>query len=229
MLVLLFFWVRQMLTQKQYKLLMFVNKVLKETGCSPSFDEMKDAVGLKSKSGVYALIGALVERNFLKRIPHKARALEVVRLPKLKPSSIIEEERKKEEALSNGMVEIPLYGKIAAGTPIAAIANETEKFSVPYEMVARGQYYALTVEGDSMIEAGILDGDTVVIKKADTADNGDIIVALVDEEEVTLKELRKNGSEVQLIPKNAEYQIRRFPASRVRVQGILSGLIRTYH
>lgn len=229
MLVLLFFWVRQMLTQKQYKLLMFVNKVLKETGCSPSFDEMKDAVGLKSKSGVYALIEALVERNFLKRIPHKARALEVVRLPKLKPSSIIEEERKKEEALSNGMVEIPLYGKIAAGTPIAAIANETEKFSVPYEMVARGQYYALTVEGDSMIEAGILDGDTVVIKKADTADNGDIIVALVDEEEVTLKELRKDGSEVQLIPKNAEYQIRRFPASRVRVQGILSGLIRTYH
>ena len=218
-----------MLTQKQYKLLMFVNKVLKETGCSPSFDEMKDAVGLKSKSGVYALIEALVERNFLKRIPHKARALEVVRLPKLKPSSIIEEERKKEEALSNGMVEIPLYGKIAAGTPIAAIANETERFSVPYEMVARGQYYALTVEGDSMIEAGILDGDTVVIKKADTADNGDIIVALVDEEEVTLKELRKDGSEVQLIPKNAEYQIRRFPASRVRVQGILSGLIRTYH
>lgn len=218
-----------MLTQKQYKLLMFVNKVLKETGCSPSFDEMKDAVGLKSKSGIYALIESLVERNYLKRIPHKARALEVVRLPKLKPSSIIEEERKKEEALSNGMVEIPLYGKIAAGTPIAAIANETEKFSVPYEMVARGQYYALTVEGDSMVEAGILDGDTVVIKKADTADNGDIVVALVDEEEVTLKELRKDGSEVQLIPKNAEYQIRRFPASRVRVQGILSGLIRTYH
>ncbi len=229
MFVLLFFWVRLMLTQKQYKLLMFVNKVLKETGCSPSFDEMKDAVGLKSKSGIYALIESLVERNYLKRIPHKARALEVVRLPKLKPSSIIEEERKKEEALSNGMVEIPLYGKIAAGTPIAAIANETEKFSVPYEMVARGQYYALTVEGDSMVEAGILDGDTVVIKKADTADNGDIVVALVDEEEVTLKELRKDGSEVQLIPKNAEYQIRRFPASRVRVQGILSGLIRTYH
>lgn len=208
---------------------MFINKVLKETGCSPSFDEMKDAVGLKSKSGIYALIESLVERNYLKRIPHKARALEVVRLPKLKPSSIIEEERKKEEALSNGMVEIPLYGKIAAGTPIAAIANETEKFSVPYEMVSRGQYYALTVEGDSMVEAGILDGDTVVIKKADTADNGEIIVALVDEEEVTLKELRKEGTEVLLVPKNSEYQIRRFPASRVRVQGVLSGLIRTYH
>lgn len=218
-----------MLTQKQYKLLMFINKILKETGCSPSFDEMKDAVGLKSKSGIYALIESLVERNYLKRIPHKARALEVVRLPKLKPSSIIEEERKKEEALSNGMVEIPLYGKIAAGTPITAIANETEKFSVPYEMVSRGQYYALTVEGDSMVEAGILDGDTVVIKKADTAVNGEIIVALVDEEEVTLKELRKEGAEVLLVPKNSEYQIRRFPASRVRVQGVLSGLIRTYH
>lgn len=218
-----------MLTQKQYKLLMFINKIQKETGCSPSFDEMKEAVGLKSKSGIYALIESLVERNYLKKIPHKARALEVVRLPKLKPSSIIEEERKKEEALANGMVEIPLYGKIAAGTPIAAIANETEKFSVPYEMVARGQYYALTVEGDSMIEAGILDGDTVIIKKADVADNGEIIVALVDEEEVTLKELRREGNEVLLIPKNSEYQTRRFSAGRVRVQGILSGLIRTYH
>ncbi len=208
---------------------MFINKIQKETGCSPSFDEMKEAVGLKSKSGIYALIESLVERNYLKKIPHKARALEVVRLPKLKPSSIIEEERKKEEALANGMVEIPLYGKIAAGTPIAAIANETEKFSVPYEMVARGQYYALTVEGDSMIEAGILDGDTVIIKKADVADNGEIIVALVDEEEVTLKELRREGNEVLLIPKNSEYQTRRFSAGRVRVQGILSGLIRTYH
>lgn len=218
-----------MLTQKQYKLLMFINKIQKETGCSPSFDEMKEAVGLKSKSGIYALIESLVERNYLKKIPHKARALEVIRLPKLKPSSIIEEERKKEEALANGMVEIPLYGKIAAGTPIAAIANETEKFSIPYEMVARGQYYALTVEGDSMIEAGILDGDTVIIKKADVADNGEIIVALVDEEEVTLKELRREGNEVLLIPKNSEYQTRRFSAGRVRVQGILSGLIRTYH
>ena len=208
---------------------MFINKIQKETGCSPSFDEMKEAVGLKSKSGIYALIESLVERNYLKKIPHKARALEVIRLPKLKPSSIIEEERKKEEALANGMVEIPLYGKIAAGTPIAAIANETEKFSIPYEMVARGQYYALTVEGDSMIEAGILDGDTVIIKKADVADNGEIIVALVDEEEVTLKELRREGNEVLLIPKNSEYQTRRFSAGRVRVQGILSGLIRTYH
>jgi len=171
----------------------------------------------------------LVERNFLKKLPHKARALEVLRLPKLKPSSILEEEKKREEALHNGMVEIPLYGKIAAGTPIEAIANESERFSVPYDMVSRGQYYALTVEGDSMVNIGIMDGDTVIIKKADTANNGDIVVALVDESEATLKEIKKENGEVLLIPKNDNYQIRRFPASRVRVQGILSSLIRTYH
>ena len=218
-----------MLTEKQYKLLMFINKVTKETGCCPSFDEMKEAVNLKSKSGIRALIEALVERNFLKKLPHKARALEVLRLPKLKPSSILEEEKKREEASHNGMVEIPLYGKIAAGTPIEAIANESERFSVPYDMVSRGQYYALTVEGDSMVNIGIMDGDTVIIKKADTANNGDIVVALVDESEATLKEIKKENGEVLLIPKNDNYQIRRFPASRVRVQGILSSLIRTYH
>ena len=218
-----------MLTEKQYKLLMFINKVTKETGCCPSFDEMKEAVNLKSKSGIHALIEALVERNFLKKLPHKARALEVLRLPKLKPSSILEEEKKREEALHNGMVEIPLYGKIAAGTPIEAIANVSERFSVPYDMVSRGQYYALTVEGDSMVNIGIMDGDTVIIKKADTANNGDIVVALVDESEATLKEIKKENGEVLLIPKNDNYQIRRFPASRVRVQGILSSLIRTYH
>lgn len=218
-----------MLTEKQYKLLMFINKVTKETGCCPSFISSKEAVNLKSKSGIHALIEALVERNFLKKLPHKARALEVLRLPKLKPSSILEEEKKREEALHNGMVEIPLYGKIAAGTPIEAIANESERFSVPYDMVSRGQYYALTVEGDSMVNIGIMDGDTVIIKKADTANNGDIVVALVDESEATLKEIKKENGEVLLIPKNDNYQIRRFPASRVRVQGILSSLIRTYH
>lgn len=218
-----------MLTEKQYKLLMFINKVIKETGCSPSFDEMKEAVNLKSKSGIHALIEALEERNFIKKLPHKARALEVLRLPKLKPSSILEEEKKRDEALKNGMVEIPLYGKIAAGTPIEAIANENEKFSVPYEMVSRGQYYALTVEGDSMVNIGIMDGDTVVIKKADSANNGDIVVALVDNIEATLKEIKKEGNEVVLIPKNDDYPVRRFQAGRVKVQGILSGLIRTYH
>lgn len=208
---------------------MFINKVLKETGCSPSFDEMKEAVCLKSKSGIHALIEALVERNFLKKLPHKARALEVLRLPKLKPSNIVEEEKKREEAIHNGMVEIPLYGKIAAGTPIEAIADETEKFAVPYDMVSRGQYYALTIEGDSMINIGIFDGDTVIIKKADNANNGEIVVALVDECEATLKELKKEGAEVVLIPKNDNYEPRRLAAGRVKVQGILSGLIRTYH
>ena len=218
-----------MLTEKQYKLLLYINKTLKETGCSPSFDEMKNAVGLKSKSGVHALIEALEERSFIKKLPHKARALEVIRLPKLKPSSIIEEERKREEAIKNGMVEIPLYGKIAAGTPIEAIANETEKFSVPYDMVSRGQYYALTIEGDSMMEGGILDGDTVIIKKADSARNGDIVVALVDDCEATLKIFKRDDSDILLIPQNSAYETRRFHASRVKIQGILSGLMRNYH
>ncbi|MBE6449054.1 MAG: transcriptional repressor LexA [Alphaproteobacteria bacterium] len=218
-----------MLTPKQYKLLLFINKTIKETGCCPSFDEMKDAVGLKSKSGIYALIEALVERNFLRKLPHKARALEVVRLPKLKPSAIIDEEKKRDEALLNAMVEIPLYGKIAAGTPIEAIANENEKVSVPYEMVRGGRFYALTIEGDSMVDIGILDGDTVIIKKTETANNGDIVVALVDNCEATLKQIRKEGTEVVLIPKNEAYEPRRLAASRVKVQGVLSSLFRTYH
>ncbi len=218
-----------MLTEKQYKLLMFINKVLKETGCSPSFEEMKDAVGLKSKSGIHALIEALVEREFIKKLPHKARALEVIRLPKFKPKAIIEEEKKREIALQNSAAQIPLYGKIAAGTPIEAIANESEHISVPFEMVDRGQFYALTIEGESMIEGGIFDGDTVIIKRAETANNGDIVVALVDDSEATLKVFRKEGSEILLIPMNENYQTRRLPASRVKIQGILSGLMRTYH
>ena len=218
-----------MLTPKQYKLLMFINKTIKETGCCPSFDEMKEAISLKSKSGILALIEALVERNFLRKLPHKARALEVVRMPKLKPSAIIEEEKKKEEALKGGMVEIPLYGKIAAGTPIEAIADQSEQLPVPYEMVASGQYYALKVEGDSMINIGIMDGDTVIIKKSDVARNGDIVVALVDDCEATLKQIKKEGGEVLLIPKNDAYETRRLDARRVKVQGILSSLIRTYH
>lgn len=218
-----------MLTPKQYNLLMFINKTLKETGCCPSFDEMKDALGLKSKSGIHALIDALVERNFLKKLPHKARALEVVRLPKLKPSSIIAEEKLKEEALASSTVELPLYGKIAAGTPIEAIANESEKVSVPLNMIHGGEYYALTIEGDSMIGAGIMNGDMVIIKKTNVAHNGDIVVALVDDCEATLKQIKKDGPEVLLIPKNEAYETRRLPASRVKIQGILSSLIRTYH
>ncbi|MDD7312993.1 MAG: transcriptional repressor LexA [bacterium] len=218
-----------MLTPKQYKLLMFINKTLKETGCCPSFDEMKDALGLKSKSGIHALIDALVERNFIRKLPHKARALEVVRLPKLKPSSIIAEEKAKEEALVGATAEIPLYGKIAAGTPIEAIANETEKMTVPLEMIRGGAYYALTIEGDSMVEAGIMNGDTVIIKRADTARDGEIVVALVDDNEATLKQIKRDGRYCLLIPKNSAYETRRLPAERVKVQGILSSLIRTYH
>lgn len=218
-----------MLTEKQYKLLMYINKVLKETGCSPSFEEMKQAVGLKSKSGIHALIEALEERNFIRKLPHKARALEVLRLPRFKPSAIIAEEKKREEALQNSAASIPLYGKIAAGTPIEAIANETETIPVPFEMVAHGQFYALTIEGESMIEAGILDGDTVIIKKTDTANNGDIVVALVDNCEATLKIIKKEGDKISLIPCNKDYKTKILPASRVKIQGILSGLLRTYH
>ena len=218
-----------MLTPKQYQLLMFINKVIKETGHSPSFDEMKEAVGLKSKSGIHALIEALEERNFIKKLPHKARALEVIRLPKLKPSAIIEEEKKKEQAINNGMTEIPLYGKIAAGTPIEALADESEKLFVPYNMVSRGQYYALTVEGDSMTEGGILDGDTVIIKKAERAENGEIVVALVENSEATLKIIRHHGETVELIPMNKNYQTRVLQSEDVKVQGVLSGLLRRYH
>lgn len=218
-----------MLTEKQYKLLMFINKTLKETGCSPSFEEMKNAVGLKSKSGIHALIAALEERNFIKKLPHKARALEVVRLPKFKPSAIIEEEKKREIALQNSAAQIPLYGKIAAGTPIEAIANETETIAVPFDMVERGMYYALTIEGDSMIEAGILDGDTVIIKKADTVNNGEIAVALVDNQEATLKVIKRDQNDILLIPCNKDYETRRLPANRVKIQGVLSGLLRQYH
>ena len=218
-----------MLTEKQYKLLVFINKVLKETGCSPSFDEMKEAVGLKSKSGIHALISALEEREFIRKLPHKARALEVIKMPKFKPKAILEEEKKREIALQNSAAQIPLYGKIAAGTPIEAIANETDTVSVPFDMVARGQYYALTIEGESMIEGGIFDGDTVIIKKSDTANNGHIVVALVDENEATLKIFKHDGNDILLIPMNKDYQTRRFPANRVRVQGILAGLLRSYH
>jgi repressor LexA len=214
-----------MLTPKQYNLLLFINKTIRDTGCCPSFDEMKDAIGLKSKSGIKSLIDALVERNFLHKLPHKARALEVVRLPKIKPSNINTAEYKE----TSVALEIPLYGKIAAGTPIEAIANENNKISVPISMIGQGKYYALTIEGDSMIEAGIMDGDVVVIKKSDTANNGDIAVVLVDNSEATLKQIKKEGSSFLLIPKNSAYKTRRISASRVKIQGILSSLIRTYN
>ncbi len=214
-----------MLTPKQYNLLLYIHKTIRETGCCPSFDEMKEAVGLKSKSGIHALIDALVERNFLRKLPHKARALEVLKLPKVKPSAVVQLEGK--DTIPG--VEIPLYGKIAAGTPIEAIANENDKLALPASLVYSGEYYALTVEGDSMVEAGIMDGDTVIIKKTNTVNNGDIAVALVDDSEATLKQIKKDGAYIQLIPKNSAYDIRRLPADRVKIQGVLSSLIRTYH
>lgn len=212
-----------MLTPKQYNLLLFIHKTIRETGCCPSFDEMKEAIGLKSKSGIHALIDALVERNFIRKLPHKARALEVLKLPKVKPSTVIPADK------ATPSVEIPLYGKIAAGTPIEAIANENDKLSIPSALVYGGDYYALTIEGDSMIEAGIMDGDTVIIKRTSTANNGDIVVALVDDTEATLKQIKKDGAYINLIPKNSTYKTKRIAASRVKIQGILSSLIRTYH
>lgn len=217
-----------MLTVKQYNLLMFINKVNRETGQCPSFDEMKDAIGLKSKSGIHALITSLEERNFIRRLPHKARAMEVIRLPRFKPQAIIDEEKKREEALQNGSVQIPLYGKIAAGTPIEAIADETETIAVPFNMVSYGQYYALKIEGNSMTEAGILDGDTAIIRKQNHADNGKIVVALVDNAEATLKVLKKDGATVHLVPCNKEYKTKTFSADRVKIQGILAGILRQY-
>ena len=217
-----------MLTQKQYNLLMFINKVNREKGQCPSFDEMKEAIGLKSKSGIHALISSLEERNFIRRIPHKARALEVVRMPRFKPQAVMEEEKKREQALQNASAVIPLYGKIAAGTPIEAIADETQTVAVPFNMVALGQYYALKIEGDSMIEAGIMDGDKAIIRKQEQADNGKIVVALVDDSEATLKILQKDNSLVHLIPCNKDYQTRTLPAERVKIQGVLSGIIRQY-
>lgn len=217
-----------MLTEKQYNLLMYINKVNRETGQCPSFDEMKDAIGLKSKSGIHALISSLEERNFIRKLPHKARALEVIRLPRFKPQAILDEEKKREQALHNGSVQIPLYGKIAAGTPIEALANETETVSVPFDMVALGKYYALTIEGNSMVDAGIMDGDTAIIRKQEQADNGKIVVALIDNNEATLKVLKKEGNVINLLPCNKEYNIQTYTSDRVKIQGVLSGIIRQY-
>lgn len=218
-----------MLTPKQYKLLMFIDNNIKENGCCPSFEEMKQAVGIKSKSGIHALIEELVKRDFIRKLPHKARALEVLRIPRFKPQEIIEEEKKVKQALQNSSLAIPLYGKIAAGTPIEAIAQEGETVAVPYEMIRQGNYYALTIEGESMVEAGILNGDTAIIKKAATAENGQIVVALVDDCEATLKVWQKQKDEIWLKPCNKAYEIKKFHPTRVKIQGILSGILRKYH
>lgn len=225
-----------MLTKRQYELLMFINQRLKETGIAPSFDEMKEALNLKSKSGIHRLISALEERGFIRRLAHRARALEVTRLPDFASPSFSALSRATDPkaiempAASNdeNSIALGVMGRIAAGTPIEALQHETHRISVPIEMMRSGEHYALEVNGDSMIDAGILDGDTAIIQRCATADNGDIIVALVEEQEATLKRLRRKGDMIALEAANPAYETRLFKSDQVRVQGRLVGLIRKY-
>jgi len=220
-----------MLTQKQRDLLLFIHERMTQGDIAPSFDEMKDALDLKSKSGIHRLITGLVERGYLQRLPNRARALEVTRLPEgyqtpAKPKSTLKETVV--NAVSD-LMQLPLLGKIAAGTPIEAIRHEGDFFDVPAAMLGKGEYYALRVDGDSMIKAGINDDDIVIIRKTDRASDGKIIVALVDGQEVTLKRLRREAGKVILEPENDAYKPRVLTADRVEIQGELSSLIRSYH
>jgi len=234
-----------MLTRKQLELLLFINERLKEEGVPPSFEEMKDALNLQSKSGVHRLIVALEERGFIKRLPNRARALEVIKLPESHSPSLAARRTgftpnviqgnlgkvKPMPASNDGMARaaiVPLMGRIAAGVPVSAIQDHTANIAVPPEMLGSGEHFALEVKGDSMIEAGIFDGDTVLIRKGDTANNGEIVVALIDDEEATLKRLRRKGDSVALEAANASYETRIFGPDRVRVQGRLIGLLRKY-
>jgi repressor LexA len=236
-----------MLTKKQSELLRFIHERLKETGVPPSFDEMKDALDLRSKSGIHRLIIALEERGFIRRLPNRARALEVLRMPgsstpaepnrsKRFEPSVIEGALGRVRALPSNrddddgrsIVAIPVMGRIAAGTPISALQNRSHTISLPPEMLPQGEHYALEVRGDSMIEAGIFDADTVVIRRQDTAETGDIVVALIDEEEATLKRLRRRGASIALEAANPAYETRIFGPDRVRIQGKLVSLIRRY-
>ena len=243
-----------MLTRKQQELLLFIHERMKESGVPPSFDEMKDALELASKSGIHRLITALEERGFIRRLPNRARALEVIKLPEAysaapaqqkrgfspsviegslgKPSSPNTIAGKVTRTVANdatGSVSVPVMGRIAAGVPISAIQNNTHEIVIPAEMIGQGQYYALEVKGDSMVEAGILDGDTVIIRDGSSATPGDIVVALVDDEEATLKRFRRKGASIALEAANPAYETRIFSSDRVKVQGKLVGLIRRYH
>ena len=241
-----------MLTRKQLELLRFVHEKLKETGVPPSFDEMKDALDLRSKSGIHRLITALEERGFIRRLANRARAIEVIKLPDAVGGSqaingrsrgftpsVIEGNLGRRPATTsmnidednnggNRPVIIPMMGRIAAGTPIEAIQTRTDTISMPPSMLGSGEHYALEVRGDSMIDAGILDGDTALIKKTDAADTGDIVVALIDDEEATLKRFRRKGASIALEPANTSYEVRILPPNRVRIQGKLVGLMRKY-
>lgn len=216
-----------MLTAKQRELLLFIDGRLKQDGVSPSFDEMREALDLKSKSGVHRLISALEERGFIRRLPNRARALEVVKLPDTRPSATVSAIRPAVPAAANDTLEIPLHGRIAAGTPIEALQG-TESFAVPAALLGPGDHYALEVSGDSMVEEGILDGDFALIRKVDSARDGEIIVALIDNEEATLKTYRREGRMIRLDPANSRYEPQRYDESRVQIQGRLAGLIRRY-
>jgi repressor LexA len=216
-----------MLTAKQRELLIFIDDRLKDNGISPSFDEMREALDLKSKSGVHRLISALQERGFIRRLPNRARALEVVKLPEARPLAAVTPVRPVTAAPANDTLEIPMHGKIAAGTPIEALQG-TESFAVPAALLGTGEHYALEVSGDSMVDEGILDGDFALIRKVDVAHDGEIVVALIDEEEATLKTFRREGSMIRLDPANRNYEPQRYDPRRVRIQGRLAGLIRRY-
>ena len=238
-----------MLTRKQQELLLFIHERMKESGIPPSFDEMKDALDLASKSGIHRLITALEERGFIRRLPNRARALEVIKLPEaysasVKPAkgfspSVIEGSLGKPQPVApprpaanddaGDSVSIPVMGRIAAGVPISAIQNPSHDIAVPTGMIGSGDHYALEVKGDSMIEAGILDGDTVIIRNGNVASPGDIVVALVDDEEATLKRFRRKGASIALEAANPAYETRIFGPDRVKIQGKLVGLIRRYH
>jgi repressor LexA len=232
-----------MLTKKQSELLRFIHERLQESGVPPSFDEMKEALDLRSKSGIHRLILALEERNFIRRLPNRARAIEVLRLPesatvatprggKFSPSVIEGHLGRARPARNAGhqahSVTIPIMGRIAAGTPISAIQTRTATIPMPPEFLGSGDHFALEVRGDSMVEAGIFEDDTVIIRKQDTAETGDIVVALIDEEEATLKRLRRRGASIALEAANPAYETRIFGPDRVRIQGRLVSLIRKY-
>lgn len=216
-----------MLTAKQHELLMFIQDRLGRTGVSPSFDEMREALDLRSKSGVHRLISALEERKFIRRLPNRARALEVLKLPETAAPATIAPARLSVPPPANDTVEIPLHGRIAAGTPIEALQG-TEGFAVPAALLGPGEHYALEVSGDSMVEEGILDGDFALIRKAETARDGEIVVALIDDSEATLKTFRHEGSMIRLDPANRHYEPQRYRPDQVRIQGKLAGLIRRY-
>src|SRR5580693_2346201 len=233
----------EMLTRKQYELLRFIHERLKEAGVPPSFDEMKDALDLRSKSGIHRLITALEERGFIRRLPNRARAIEVVRLPDAVSHgmggrsrgftpSVIEGHLGRVRAASEDEggrpVAVPVMGRIAAGTPIEAIQTRSHTINIPPDLLSAGEHFALEVRGDSMIEAGILDGDLVLIRRGETADTGDIVVALIDEEEATLKRFRRRGASIALEPANSSHEVRILPPSRVKIQGKLIGLYRKY-